>query len=119
MIVTISVVILVSAEFASPTAIGIVQSRIAAARRRLCIWLESNLHKPDAIQNSRLSEQYSRLNLTKISASAPIFVEAVSLQDRRPSGVDVGHQLMAVPISLIGMVSPGEPEIGTRELVRR
>jgi hypothetical protein len=25
------------------------------------------------------------------------------LQDRRPSGVDVSHQLMAVPISLIGM----------------
>jgi hypothetical protein len=47
------------------------------------------------------------------------FSELVAFQDRCPSSVDEGHQLVTVPISSIGVVSFGEPKIGERELVRR
>jgi hypothetical protein len=40
------------------------------------------------------------------SSQLPVF------QDRCPSGVDAGHQLVAIPISSIGVVFFGEPEIG-------
>ena len=47
---------------------------------------------------------------SELAALGPVFVEAVGVQDHRPGGVDAGHQLMAILISLIGMVSFGQPK---------
>ena len=41
---------------------------------------------------------------------------AVGLQDRRPSRVDVCHQLSAILVSLIGMIALGELKIGQIKL---
>jgi len=41
---------------------------------------------------------------------------AVRLQNRRPSRVDVCHQLLAIRVSLIGMIALGELKIGQVKL---
>ena len=43
----------------------------------------------------------------------------LGLEDYRPSGVNVSHQLVATPVSLIGVVTSGESMIGEREVLRR
>ena len=43
----------------------------------------------------------------------------LSRKDYRPSGVNVSHQLLAIPIPLIRVVTSGESVIGEREVLRR
>jgi len=42
----------------------------------------------------------------------------LSLKDYRPSGVNVSHQFVAIPVPLIGVVTSGESVIGEREVLR-
>jgi hypothetical protein len=43
----------------------------------------------------------------------------VGLQNRRPGGVNICHQLVALPVPSIGMVAPGKSEISQAELPSR
>ena len=42
---------------------------------------------------------------------------SAALQNGRPGGVDVGHQLMGLLIAAIGVVALGQRKIGGRELL--